>query len=197
MHRGGGVGFYAKNCHCPKSNTNLTRFREKTFECATIELNINKRKILISNIYRPPSNDINTLGDFFNDFEWLLSQLHRNDCPNYILTDININLLKINYCPTAQKYLDVVHENGFLNGILKATRIFGNNFSLIDHILCKNVPTNSRFGVVVNDISDHFFVFTSFTTTPIKQTTKHIKTRDFSFDKMSEFRQTLTLINTT
>ena len=54
-------------------------------------------------------------------------------------------------------YLDIVHSNSFLQTINKATRIQGNSYSLIDHILINNVDyAKVNTGVVLTEISDHF-----------------------------------------
>ena len=46
-------------------------------------------------------------------------------------------------------------SNGYLQIITKATRIQGNSFSLIDHILTNNTASIELCGTIINDISDH------------------------------------------
>ena len=103
--RGGGIGFYVKKHTSPVINNTLSVFTEKVFECLTIDLTINKRKISVSNIYRSPQNDQDSLTNISEELNTFLSKLHRNDLPYYIFLDSNINLLKIDHCATAQKYI--------------------------------------------------------------------------------------------
>ncbi len=52
---GGGVGFYIKQTHPTLLLPNLSPFNEKTFETLSLEVTINRKKYLLSNIYRSPS----------------------------------------------------------------------------------------------------------------------------------------------
>ena len=60
--------------------------------------------------------------------------LYKHD--TYVFLDANVNLLKINNCQNAARYLETIYSNGFLQKIGKATRIQGQgeSYSLIDHI---------------------------------------------------------------
>jgi exonuclease III len=53
--RGGGVGYYVKKGIQFKVIESMSCFVEKTFECLTIEIKLNGKKMLISNFYRPPT----------------------------------------------------------------------------------------------------------------------------------------------
>jgi len=47
--RGGGVGFYIRDgLHFEKIN-NLSTFVEKTFECLSVEVQYDKKKVILSN----------------------------------------------------------------------------------------------------------------------------------------------------
>jgi hypothetical protein len=74
----------------------------------------------------------------------------------YVFLDANINLLKVNHSTNCQLYLETVYSNGFSQIIGKATRIDGNTFSLIDHILVKSNDVISKSGTLITDFSDHF-----------------------------------------
>ena len=189
--RGGGVGFYIREGLSAKIINELSPFRDKIFECITIQITLNRKKIYLSNFYRSPSNNALDLESFFSEIEQLLSLLHRNDVPYLVFTDSNINLLKLAHCPTAQKYLEIIHSSGFLNGTSKATRIQGESYSLIDQVLCKNEPDGVAFGTIISDLSDHFINFMTFEGTSRQPHKKLIETRDFSINNMREFRSTL------
>ena len=92
-------------------------------------------------------------------FDNLLSKLDSVDCPYFLFLDSNIDLLKLNSCNLSQKYIEMLHNNGFLQLVRKATRIQGENYSLIDHICVKNEPHSVKTGTIISDLSDHFYKF--------------------------------------
>ena len=102
-----------------------------------IEVIINKKKIVVSNIYRSPSFAAENVNSFIDKFDHFLSKLNKQDCPYILFLDSNVNLLKTNSCNLAQTYMETLHNNGFLQLVSKATRIQGTHFSLIDHICIK------------------------------------------------------------
>ena len=113
-------------------------------------------------------------------FDSLLNKLNSLDCPYIIFLDSNINLLKLNHCNLSQNYIETLHNNGFLQLVRKATRIQGENFSLIDHICIKNEPPNVRTGTIISDLSDHFINYISFSA---EKNTKVSKTKGYFFDR--------------
>jgi hypothetical protein len=52
--RGGGVGFYVRDDVSFKTIEDLSVFIPKIFESLTIELIINKKKLSVTSVYRPP-----------------------------------------------------------------------------------------------------------------------------------------------
>ena len=111
---------------------NFSYFIEKEFECPTIETLINKKKIILSNIYRSP----NPSDNFISYLDTHMNNLSLKNCDSYIFLDANINLLNINHNQYVALYLETVYSNGFLQN--KASRICNNSCSLIDHILYKS-----------------------------------------------------------
>ena len=161
-NRGGGVGIYVHSNYSANINRPLSHFHENFFEAISVDIKYQKKKYTISCIYRPPTNTAKTNDDFFTIFEDFLTISQNFKHAHFILTDSNFNLLKIHLCSNTQKYLNLLHNNGYLQLIFKATRIQNNNFSLIDHICCKNETYDITTGVVIADISDHFPSFISF-----------------------------------
>ena len=104
-----------------------------------------------------------------------------------VFLDANINLLKINNCTTAARYLETIYSNGFNQKISKATRIIGDSFSLIDHVLYKTESTNISSGTILSDFSDHFTYFIAIPKSKLKNTLEHRYTRDFSQAKIQIF----------
>ena len=50
--QGGGVAFYVKHGIPFKIMKNLSNFVEREFECLTLETTINKKKIILSKVYK-------------------------------------------------------------------------------------------------------------------------------------------------
>jgi hypothetical protein len=188
--RGGGIGFYLKSSYKYKVLSDLSPFYENEFECLTIETSINGKKTLLSNFYKPPTAVHNS---FVNHLENLLHNLAITNHCSFMFCDSNVNLLKIANNATAREYLDTIHNNGFLQPISKATRIAGNSYSLIDHIICNHYNHVNKTGTILADISDHLINFISINplTTKTKANSPNKHTRVFSLDKMTEFRNAL------
>jgi len=162
---GGGVGFYVKNNLKYKIVNIPNMFQEKVFESLTIEVQINKKRFLLSSVYRPPNTlpnlTANEQFDIFNDrLLALLSFCNdQNNCSSYVFTDSNINLHKLNSDQKCIDYISNIIGAGFVQVITKSTRINERSFSLIDHILTNKPSTAYRAGTIVSDVSDHFFTF--------------------------------------
>ena len=129
-----------------------------------MEIVLNKKKVLLSNIYRWPTPTANSTHNehidcFINHLDVHLSNLAILNTDSYVFLDSNINLLKINHSQSAALYLETIFTNGFLQKIGKATRVQGNTFSLIDHILTKTEANVELSGTIISDISDHFINF--------------------------------------
>ena len=155
------MGFYVRDDISFKKIENLSTFIPETFECLTIEAELSGHRILLSSLYRSPSTPPMTSltehqNSFINHLDSFLHKLSSQNKDSYIFTDSNINLLQ---APTnfSQNYIDVIHSNGFIQCIQKATRIQNQSSSLIDHII-SNSKTHHQLStnVIKADISDHF-----------------------------------------
>lgn len=166
---GGGVGFYIRSDIPAKKIKHLSPFEEKSFETLTLEIKLNGKKMLLTNIYRPPSSLAVNVGDFLDNLEGLLENLNQMKIKCCVFMDSNINILKLNNCDLAKNFLDCCLTNGFLQTIFKATRIQNKSFSLIDQIFVNFPDEKIKTGVIVNDISDHFL---NFLTLPIASKSK-------------------------
>ena len=78
---------------------------------------------------------------------------------SYVFLDANIDLSKINNSQLSNEYADTILSNGFLQTITKSTRIQGQCYSLIDHILTNDISETPKTGILINDMSDHFITF--------------------------------------
>jgi hypothetical protein len=96
--------------------------------------------------------------------------------------------LNINHYTNTQLYLETIYSNGYSQKLGKATRISNNSHSLIDHILVKCSSNTSLSGTIITDISDHFMNFLCIDHKCKKIEPKFIVTRDFSVQKIDNFR---------
>jgi len=160
---GGGVGIYVKNGTACRLLNIPDSFTDKLFESITVELNVGKHKYIISSIYRSPSPVNNMtqsmqIGNFIDKLDAFLGKINEYSNLSYVFLDSNIDLRNMHSSP-ANEYSDIILSNGFVQCITKDTRIHGNSHSLIDHILTNNICVNPKSGVLISDVSDHFFTF--------------------------------------
>ncbi len=145
---------------------------------------IHGKKLVLSNIYRSPSSSIDL---FTNRLDTHLHNLFQLNPDSFVFLDSNINLLKLTNNQPAMDYLDIIHNNGFLQLISKATHISGDSFSLINHILCKNYSPTLLTSTFVTDISDHFMNFLCISLPS--------NSKRFSLHNMTNFRNALRNLN--
>jgi len=191
--RGGGVGMYIREGLHFNKIVNLSTFTEKTFESLTVELQYPNKKILISTIYRSPNPPpLCSVLDHTNRFIQLLDR-HLNDLFNrdklcVIFLDSNVNLHSILNDPLSLNYLNTITSNGFIQAITKSTRIQGNSHSLIDHILINKNLQGRYQGIIVSDISDHFFTFYQMNTATEKTKQQIHSSRKITMENMERFK---------
>jgi hypothetical protein len=90
--------------------------------------------------------------------------------------------------------MNLLFATGYLQCVLKATRIQNASKTLIDHIHCNSISNNFRTGVFISDISDHFFTFIcTSSVSPKLNKTKMTVSRDFSAANLNNFKQGLGL----
>lgn len=119
------------------------------------KIKLDKSEIFFTAIYRSPKNNKN---DFIDNLEQYLSNLEGHN--HIIVGDINIDILEDSIDLIGSKYMNVLHEYGFvkyLNAITRPSIISG---TCIDHIFLKT-QNNWSFipGVLSSAITDHYIVF--------------------------------------
>ena len=195
LSKGGGVAFYINTNVSYRILNHLSHFYERNFECLTVELTIGKKKIIASNIYKSPNPTAGSVSEhndlFISNLDTHLYNLAQNFSDSYVFLDSNINLLNINNNNTTALYLETIYSNGFNQKIGKATRIQGNAYSLIDHILCKTAITNLSSGTILTDISDHFTNVLVIPNCKPKNDNQFIYTRNFTPNRINEFKTIL------
>ena len=74
--------------------------------------------------------------------------------------DFDIDLLKYNYCNFSTEFFNQFSSSGYMPLITKPTRITKSTATLID-IFTNNLSKMEHLnGTLLNDISDHFPIFT-------------------------------------
>ena len=117
------------------------------------------KKYIIGNVYRRPSEYVDDLNTFINEFTECLNNIHRISNQAYIAGDYNIDLLKL----TNHRHYNIFYENitaqGFFPKITRPTRLNGESHSLIDYILTNNICKQHTSGIITSPVSDHLINF--------------------------------------
>ena len=121
-----------------------------------VEIESQKRNIIISTIYRHPNSDMML---FQNKLCKTLIKLGNDKLQCVISGDININLLKSN-CAEVINYKLMLDSIGCNSLIASPTQFFTHcTPSLIDHIYSNIHNCNKTSGICFYDISDHLPIF--------------------------------------
>jgi hypothetical protein len=196
--RGGGIGFYILEQLNFKILQQYSTFIPNSFECLTIEVSFGPKTFIFSSIYRSPTPPTNSspsdhIDTFMNNLDSLLSNLSSHKLPAFICLDSNINLLS--HTNLSHDYTNTYTAHGFTQLILKASRIQGNSSSLIDHILTNASSPSINTGVIINDISDHFPVYTVIPVKNIRAGKSQVLTRKFNTESLRNFKMQLAALS--
>ena len=157
LGKGGGVAFLIKK-YIVFNQVTLCDSIDKTCENIHCEILYKNRKVLISEIYKPPSA---CQVDFESLYDQILIKAKKYDT-HVICGDFNIDLLKVNINKISSDFLEKNMNAGFLPTILKPTRVTKSTCTLIDNIYIRDSnaklvdPGNTSSAVITEDISDHF-----------------------------------------
>ena len=88
-----------------------------------------------------------------------IENINKKKSQFYLLSDINLNLLRYSENNNIRFYLDQLQTVNCHNIIDKPTRITTSTFSLIDHIYTNDVIHELQPGIILSDVSDHFPTF--------------------------------------
>ena len=149
--RGGGVAVLVKNGIKYKELDDLTVFSEGLLESLFLEINLNKQKIIIAELYRVPGTDLEV---FFEHYQDMIRKLQTRNLPVIIGTDQNLDFLKINEHSNTNKFFDMNLDAGLVPMITRPTRITSTSATLIDNIYCSNL-SHVKSAIVLSGISDH------------------------------------------
>ena len=118
-------------------------------------------------------------------------ELDRTKKTCYLLTDSNIDLLKVDTHSRTKEFVDSLFDYKFLEIITKVTRSINGSVSLIDHIITNSKKRSYICGIFHSIISDHFPTFHILSVDKKAPLPKYIAKRDFSEENMNNFCNSL------
>ncbi len=194
--RGGGVGFYIKNCISYEIVENCSPFENKILESITLLLTFsNKSKILVTSVYRsngvlPNVTTNDQLLRFTVSFNDLMAKLSTKSHVSFMFTDSNINLINPNQLVYGN-YLNTIFSHGYLQLCKKATRMIDGSATLIDHIITNCRRSNFCTGTLISDVSDHFISFICNGKNIVQGQQRTVSMRIFSATNILKFKEAL------
>jgi Reverse transcriptase (RNA-dependent DNA polymerase) len=111
-----------------------------------------------------------------------------------VFLDANINLLNISNNNGSIEYLDTLLNNGYMQTVMKASRIQGRTHSLIDHILVNDQQGEVITGTIIDDTSDHFPTFLTIKSCKKHKKPKYQESRCFSPQNVQNFKIALSVL---
>ena len=110
------------------------------------------------------------------------------DSPSILCGDLNIDVLKYNFCNSTNEYVNLLFANGFIQTINKPTRCTSSSATLIDHCLT-NVLSNTYYSTILTTtISDHFPIKIKIKASKNKIEQKVLEYRNFSLQNITNFK---------
>lgn len=160
----------------------------------------NAKKYILTNFYRLPGGNIEQLETFTDEFVAMLRKIANLKHTAYVCGDQNIDLLHLNQKQHINDFFERVTLSVFFPNITLPTRISlnGTSATLIDNIYSFKTQefTNSKSGILINDISDHKIIFTcEANTTYIEPVPKYIEIEKHNELSIQNFVDELNRLN--
>ena len=150
-----------------------------------------KNNTIVGVLYRPPGG--NTVEDFTDHLDILLSTIHKEKKRVILTGDTNINLLNASQHRATSNYLDVLMGHGFLPKITLPTRVTHSSATLIDHIFINECSSNqyTLAGTLQSNMSDHYMNFIFLKNECNKPHPKTITYRPFTDENILKMKDAL------
>ena len=143
----------SKMLHKSKRRIDLEK---DNIECIWTELKLNKRSLLLGNIYRLP----NATTAFFNDLEAMLEKVATRCKGVVLMGDLNINLLTES--GLAERIDLLASKNSLIQLVSIPTRITNQTMSLLDVLYTTTPDLFLNTGSVDYTNSDHLMIYTEY-----------------------------------
>ena len=191
---GGGVGLYVRNGFQYILRNDLSCVTSD-YEMIFIELTQNNKSVIAACIYRPPNSDI---CNFTSSLRDILEILESEKKELYLMGDFNVDLLHSSLHGRTSEFLDMLYSFNIYPMITKPTRISPHRASLIDNIFSNAIDKTTHNGIIYDDLSDHFPIFSIHKNyvVPIHRTqTKKVQKRIINEANLSSFKKKLNSID--
>ena len=117
----------------------------------------------------------------------------------YIFGDFNFDLFNIDRNNNVRNFINMMQGNNLFSMINRATRVTGASATLIDNIFTNDYMNCKRNGIIYQNISDHFPIFSFFNYTDTEEMNNNninnsftkIKFRNFSNENINLFKMKL------
>jgi hypothetical protein len=158
--RVGGVSIYITNKWNYKIREDLSSITSD-YEMLWLEVDKDstgtKSNIVLGVIYRIPGSNPN---DFNNKLQEIITQITNEHKECIHVGNYNLNLLNSDTHPPTAEFANINFTHSLFPAINKPTRLTSNTATLIDNIFTStSFMSNSRSGILLWDLSDHFPVF--------------------------------------
>lgn len=189
----GGVGIYVRQSVNYKLRSDLCHATPNVETCFIEIEQDNAKNIIVGVVYRAHT----AIDNFIEDFHPILEQINKENKPNYIMGDYNIDLLKVDTDRPSRDYLNLIYSHSYTPTIIKPTRITPSSATLIDNILTNNQVTVNSV-ILVTDITDHLPTILS---TTINLQKKKVPKKEQSYKRshtdcnINYFKQKLSKVN--
>ena len=174
----GGVAIYVHDSFSfTRLDSDTFKQNSTVYESMFLEIynnGANFNKFIIGSVYRRPSELVDDLTQFIEEFSITLSNIHAISKQAYINGDYNIDFLQLHTNAQYNTFYDNTTAQGFFPKITRPTRSFGNSHTLIDNVFTNNLCKRHTSGILTHQISDHFITF-SIVDRNIKHKNDHIK----------------------
>ena len=97
--------------------------------------------------------------NFLGYFEFIINESYLRNKSFYVMGDYNIDILDTHKSAHTDTFLNLILSSGLYPLIDKPTRVTRDSATLIDNIMTNVLDNKINYGIFVNDISDHFPIF--------------------------------------
>ena len=125
-------------------------------ESLFIETVIHYHKVVIGVVYKPPESNTEIFVAHFSDLIGIIYK-ERKQC--ILMGDFNLDLIKVDIHNQTKDFVHSLYTNAIYPTISNPTRVTEHSATLLYNIITNITGYCITYGVLYNDISDHFPVF--------------------------------------